>query len=44
MTRDIEGAKRFYGAVFGLTFEDLPDTPASVYQLITVGEPSPAGS
>jgi predicted enzyme related to lactoylglutathione lyase len=36
MTRDIEGTKRFYGAVFGHTFEDLLDTPASTYQIIKV--------
>jgi predicted enzyme related to lactoylglutathione lyase len=34
MTRDLEGTKRFYGAVFGHTFESLPDTPASAYQLL----------
>ena len=38
MTRDIEGVKRFYGGVFGIGFEDLPDTPASTYQLLKVGE------
>jgi predicted enzyme related to lactoylglutathione lyase len=38
MTRDIEGATRFYGEVFGLTFEALPDTPSSTYQIIKVGD------
>jgi uncharacterized protein len=38
MTRDLAGVKRFYGAVFGFAFEDLPDTPASSYQLIKVGD------
>ena len=37
MTRDLEGMTHFYGAVFDYTFEDLPDTPASTYQLIKVG-------
>jgi uncharacterized protein len=37
MTRDLDGTKRFYAAVFGVDYEDLPDTPASVYQLIKVG-------
>jgi uncharacterized protein len=36
MTRDLEAATRFYGAAFGLTFEDLPDTPSGDYQIIKV--------
>jgi len=43
MTRDIEGTKRFYNAVFGYAYEDLPDTPASTYQLITVAGRPVAG-
>jgi predicted enzyme related to lactoylglutathione lyase len=36
---DLEGATRFYGAVFGLSFEGLPDTPADVpYQLMKVSD------
>jgi predicted enzyme related to lactoylglutathione lyase len=42
ITRDIEGTARFYGSVFGYAFEDLPDTPASVYQLFKVGD-TPVG-
>jgi uncharacterized protein len=38
MTRDIEGVKRFYGSVFGITTEDLPETPASAYQILKVGD------
>ena len=38
MTRDIETATRFYGAVFGFTFEDLPDTPPGEYQIVKVGD------
>jgi predicted enzyme related to lactoylglutathione lyase len=34
---DLEGATRFYGAVFDSTFESLPDTPSDVaYRLIKV--------
>jgi uncharacterized protein len=36
MTRDLDGVKRFYNTVFGVEFEDLPDTPASTYQLLKV--------
>jgi predicted enzyme related to lactoylglutathione lyase len=36
MTRDLAAATRFYGAAFGLTFEDLPDTPSGDYQIIKV--------
>jgi predicted enzyme related to lactoylglutathione lyase len=36
MTRDIEGTKRFYSAVFGMGFEDLPETPSDTYQLLKV--------
>jgi uncharacterized protein len=35
-TPDIEGVKRFYNTVFGIGFEDLPETPASTYQLLKV--------
>ena len=38
MTRDLGAATRFYGAVFGVGFEDLPDTPPGDYQIIKVGE------
>ena len=38
MTRDIDGVRSFYGSVFGIGFQDLPDTPSSSYQLLTVGE------
>jgi predicted enzyme related to lactoylglutathione lyase len=43
MTRDLEGTKRFYGAVFGYAFEALPEAPADVYQLVKVGERVVAG-
>jgi uncharacterized protein len=35
MTRKLDGAQRFYGAVFDYEFEALPDTPG--YQLVKVG-------
>jgi uncharacterized protein len=36
---DLEGATRFYGAVFASSFESLPDTPPDVaYRLIKVGD------
>jgi predicted enzyme related to lactoylglutathione lyase len=38
ITRDLDGTVGFYGSVFGYAFEDLPDTPASVYQLMKVGD------
>jgi uncharacterized protein len=38
MTRDVDAATRFYGAVFGQRFEPLPETPDGSYQLIKVGE------
>lgn len=44
MTRDLEGVKRFYGAVFGHTFAELPDTPADRYQLIQVSGRAVAGT
>jgi predicted enzyme related to lactoylglutathione lyase len=35
---DVEGAARFYGAVFGLDFAELPDAPPGVaYRLMQVG-------
>jgi uncharacterized protein len=37
MTRDLEGTKRFYNAVFGIEFENLPDTPPDAYQVLKVG-------
>jgi predicted enzyme related to lactoylglutathione lyase len=37
-TRDIDGAARFFGAVFGHTFETLPDTPADAYQVFKVSD------
>jgi predicted enzyme related to lactoylglutathione lyase len=42
--RDLDGATRFYGAVFGSSFESLPDAPPDVaYQLIKVGDAVVAG-
>jgi uncharacterized protein len=42
--RDLEGATRFYGAVFGLTFHELPDAPADVaYRIARIGEDVVAG-
>jgi predicted enzyme related to lactoylglutathione lyase len=38
MTRDLEGTKRFYNAVFGIEFDALPDTPPDAYQLLKVGD------
>jgi uncharacterized protein len=39
ISRDLDGATRFYGAVFGSSFEGLPDTPEDVaYRLIKVGD------
>ncbi len=38
--RDAEGAARFYGSVFGLTFEDLPDAD---YKLARAGDDVVAG-
>jgi predicted enzyme related to lactoylglutathione lyase len=38
MTRDIDGVRSFYGSVFGIGFEDLPEMPPSAYQLLKVGE------
>lgn len=36
---DLEAATRFYGAVFGLTFQDLPDAPPEVvYKTMHVGD------
>jgi uncharacterized protein len=35
-TRDIDGAARFFGAVFGHTFEALPDGPPEAYQVFKV--------
>jgi uncharacterized protein len=43
LTRDIEGTTRFYGAVFGHTFEALPDTPAGTYQIMKVGDQAVGG-
>jgi uncharacterized protein len=36
MTRDVEAATRFYGAVFGHTFEQLPTDESGVYRLMQV--------
>ena len=42
--RDLEGATRFYGAVFGHTFKGLPDAPPDVaYQTAQVGDSTVAG-
>jgi predicted enzyme related to lactoylglutathione lyase len=38
MTRDVDAATRFYGAVFGQQFEPLPETPDGSYQLVKVGD------
>ena len=38
MTRDMDAATRFYGAVFGQQFEPLPETPDGSYQLIKVDD------
>jgi uncharacterized protein len=38
--RDLEGSTRFYGSVFGLTFEDLSNAP---YKLARVGDDVVAG-
>lgn len=38
MTRDVDAATRFYGAVFGQAFEPLPEVPDGSYQLIRVGD------
>ena len=38
MTRDVDAATRFYGAVFGQQFEPLPETPDGSYQLIKVDD------
>jgi uncharacterized protein len=38
LTRDVGAATRFYGAVFGLSFENLPATDASAYQIVKVGD------
>ena len=40
--RDLEAATRFYGAVFGLGFEDLPDA-ADAYKLAKLGDDVVAG-
>lgn len=37
-TRDLEGAKAFYGAVFGWTFEDMEFEGMGSYTTINVGE------
>jgi predicted enzyme related to lactoylglutathione lyase len=37
MTRDVDGAIRFYGAVFPQEYEPLPEVPDGSYQLIKVG-------
>jgi len=37
-TRDVESAARFYGALFGFAFESLPETEASVYQVLKLGD------
>ena len=37
LTRDLEAAVAFYGAVFGLTFEELPEDPGG-YRLMKVGD------
>lgn len=41
-TRDLDGAARFYGEVFGYGFEDLPDVPFG-YKMFKVGERTVGG-
>jgi predicted enzyme related to lactoylglutathione lyase len=44
ITNNLDAATRFYGAVFGHGFQDLPDSPPDVsYQLIEVGGRAVAG-
>jgi predicted enzyme related to lactoylglutathione lyase len=41
-TRDLEASARFYGAVFGYEFDDLPEMPGG-YKLVKVGDTVVAG-
>jgi uncharacterized protein len=43
MTSDVDGAKRFYGELYGWTTEDMDMGPAGTYTLFKVGESSIAG-
>jgi uncharacterized protein len=43
MTRDLEGTKRFYNAVFGIVFEGLPELPDGSYQLFKFGDGAVGG-
>jgi predicted enzyme related to lactoylglutathione lyase len=38
LTRDVQRAARFHGALFGFAFESLPATEASVYQVLKLGD------
>lgn len=38
LTRDVEAAKRFYGALFGWTFEDRAMGPDFVYTIVKTGD------
>jgi predicted enzyme related to lactoylglutathione lyase len=43
-TNDLEAATRFYGAVFDVAFEELPDTPPDVaYKTFQIGGQTVAG-
>ena len=43
MTRDAEGAKKFYGATLGWTFEAMEQGEGATYWIAKVGEESVAG-
>jgi predicted enzyme related to lactoylglutathione lyase len=43
LTRDIDAATAFYGSVFGVQFDDLPETADGSYKLLKVGERVVAG-
>jgi uncharacterized protein len=43
LTRDIDAATAFYGALFPLQFDDLPETADGSYKLLKVGERVVAG-
>src|SRR5689334_4373426 len=42
-TRDVEAAKRFYGGLFGWSFEDSPMGPGMTYTLVKQGDRQLAG-
>ena len=43
MTRDVEAAKRFYGATLGWTFEAMDQDAGATYWVAKVGDESVAG-